>query len=233
MVYTNKQCSSRASRSIRNTKYKSKSKSKSKQMKSKQMKSRTLKGGYSKNTHMQQDDGNMKPIMHKGGSSCSNEGVGTSSPKSETFKTYLNNLNTKLDMPLKGGGRTLKPSTAIQSAGGYTTDPSKFIAGMPEYVGYDDWAPPSLINGTLQMGSGNKPVCGAGAMRGGNKTQGARKSKASRKSHKYKARGGYKSSKPIDYDSAFNGSKGVFAYPDDMNKRTYDELQPNYSVNAV
>ena len=245
MVYTNsnkKRLSriSRISRSMRNRKTKSKSKSKSNQMKNKTMKNRSFKGGYKKDkdTH---NEHNIKP--HMGGASCSNEGVGTGNPKSETFKTYLNNLNTKLDMPLKGGSSCGSSSASdnkiLQRAGGYTTDPSEFIAGMPVHKGYDDCCPPALINGSLQSGGPNTSVCGYGAMRGGRKNKQNRKYNLSKtKTHKYKHTGGgdyvsNKHSNPANYSTAFNGPPGVFSYPVDISKRTFGELQPDYTPNAL
>ena len=40
-------------------------------------------------------------------------------------------------------------------------------------------------------------------------------------------------SKPAYMADAFDGSKGVFNYPDDMKSRVFGETQPNYSVNAI
>lgn len=232
MVYTNKKQktsrSSRVSRSMRNSKPKSKT-----------MKNKQLSGGYTKDkdTHKQHMD---KP--KSGGGSCGNEGVGTEKPKSETFKTYLNSLDKKLGMPLSGGSSC--GNKILQNAGGYTTDPSEYIAGMPVYKGYSDWAAPAIINGSIVSSKGNAPVCGSGAMRGGrkqkqsqnrkHKTSSKTRSKSSSKTRKYNGRGGYSNrSKPVDYDSAFNGAKSVFSNPDNMSNKKFDELQPNYSVNAI
>ena len=44
---------------------------------------------------------------------------------------------------------------------------------------------------------------------------------------------GFKSSRPADYGSAFNGAPGVFNYPEDMTKRTFEETQPVWSPNAI
>ena len=121
-----------------------------------------------------------------------------------------------------------------QKGAGFSTDPSEFIGGMPVYKGYDDCCPPAIIGGNLAFGSPDKSVCGYGAMKGGNVKQ--NKQKQYNKQHKqhkqHKQRGGdwntIRSSKPAVYSDAFNGTPGVFAYPDDMSKRTFDEKQPSY-----
>lgn len=163
--------------------------------------------------------------------------------QSDTFKHYLTKINNKLDLPLHNA------NMSSQSAGGFTSDPSEFIAGKPVIKGYDDCCPPALINGSYKFGEPNTPVCGIGAMRGGirhkysnNKKNISKKHKThSSKKHKKhiskKQTGGdwttFTHSKPANYDSAFNGPQSVFVYPDDMTKRAFDERQPNYSPNAI
>ena len=182
-------------------------------------------------------------ILQGGASKCGDEGVGTSNIKSSTFKQYLDNINHKLDLNMGGGG--------------FTTDPGEFIAGQPVYKGYDDCCPPAIVNGNLKFGAPDQPVCGFGAVRGGsrktkkehntkqhNKKQNSKKqnskkhnSKSRKQMQMQKQMGGdwnaVGRSKPAVFSDAFNGPKGVFAYPDDMSKRTFDETQPNYSVNAI
>jgi len=196
-----------------------------------------------------------------GGNKCGDDGVGTSNPKSETFKQYLDNMSHKLDLTI-GGSPTKKQKQPQkqkqkqkqkQYGGGYTTDPSEFIGGRPVYKAYDDCCPPAIIGGNLMFGAPDQPVCGFGAVRGGGtrklmnkithnkqhskKQLGKKQSrKQMKKQSKYQHGGDFNSvgrSKPASYGDAFNGAPGVFAYPDDMSKRTFDETQPNYSVNAI
>ena len=175
-------------------------------------------------------------ILQGGASKCGDDGVGTSNPKSETFKQYLNNLNNKLDVAVGGG---------------FSTDPSEFIAGLPVYKGYDDCCPPAIVGGQLKFGAPDQAVCGFGAVKGGsrkrmNNMNNMKKTKKhlskkqlnkKRSNVQRRQRGGdwtsSTRSKPAVYSEAFNGPKGVFAYPDDMSKRAFDEVQPNYSVNAL
>jgi len=175
-------------------------------------------------------------ILQGGATKCGDEGVGTSNIKSSTFKQYLDNVNQQLDLNMGGGG--------------FTTDPSEFIAGQPIYKAYDDCCPPAIVNGNLKFGAPDQPVCGFGAVRGGSrktkKQHGKKNKKHNSKKYKSKSRkqmqkqkqmgGDWNAvgrSKPAVFSDAFNGPKGVFAYPDDMSKRTFDETQPNYSVNAI
>ena len=178
------------------------------------------------------------------GGKCSDEGVGTSSPKSETFKQYLMNLDSQLSIT-KGGAAssTIKKSKnkQQQKGSGYSSDPSEFIGGQPVYRGYDDNSPPAIISGNLVFGTPDAPICGAGAVGGGRKSRKSKKSKKQRggkKSKKSKKqRGGdftgFRSSRPADYGTAFNGAPGVFNYPEDMTKRTFEETQPVWSPNAI
>ena len=152
-------------------------------------------------------------------------------------------------------------SASMQSAGGFTTDPSEYIAGLPVYKAYDDCCPPAIINNKLIMGAPDKPVCGLGAIKGGSrryskrassrkhkhtsrKYKSSRVSKAkhsSNKRHSRNQKGGamndfvYSStkSKPAPMTDAFNGPQGIFRYPDNMMSRNFGEVQPNYSVNAI
>ena len=175
------------------------------------------------------------PLDQSGGNSkCGDEGVGTNTYKSETFKEYLNNLDNQLSF--KGGN---------QKGSGYTVDPDEFVAGMPVYKGYDDNSPPAIIDGKLIMAGGEGSICGNGAIkrrgsRKSRKSQKSRKSKKSKKSRKSKNSnkqigGEFLSigSKPAEFATAFDGPKGVFKYPDDMKERDFGEYQPNYSVNAI
>lgn len=169
-------------------------------------------------------------ILQGGSNKCGDEGIGTSNTKNSTFKQYLNNVNQKLNLNMNGGG--------------FTTDPSEYIAGLPVYKSYDDCCPPVIVNDKLMFGSPGKPVCGHGAVSGGarknTKTQKKQFQRKQNKKSNYKKKkqqgGDWNSvgrSKPAMYSNAFNGPKGVFAYPEDMSKRTFDETQPNYSVNAI
>jgi len=189
-----------------------------------------------------------------GGGSCGSEGVGTGRPKSETFKQYMNNLDSQLDVKVGGKPQIIKPVSppisSTTSGGGYTFDPNDYIGGNPSVRGYDDNSPPALIGGKLMFGSPDQPVCGSGSVSGGgrggrhrrsrnsrnsrNSRSNNNKTKKSRKSHQ---RGGdftgFAHSKPADYADAFNGAPSVLNYPEDMSKRTYDEHQPIWSPNAI
>lgn len=137
-------------------------------------------------------------------------------------------------------------SSSSLTGGGFSTDPSEYIAGLPVYKSYDDCCPPAIVNNQLVMGAPDQPVCGLGAIKGGarrrRKTRASRKrstrSKNTRRSRRHTQRGGdfvYSATKstPAPMSDAFNGPQGVFRYPDDMMSRAFDELQPNYSVNAI
>jgi hypothetical protein len=179
-------------------------------------------------------------ILQGGANKCGDEGVGTSNFKNSTFQQYLNNVNQQLGLNMDGGG--------------FTTDPSEFIAGQPVYKSYDDCCPPAIVGGNLKFGGPDQPVCGFGAVRGGSrKTKKEHSKKYSKKQHSKKQyskihgkknKSNYRKqmggdwntvgrSKPAVFSDAFNGPPGVFAYPDDMSKRSFDETQPNYSVNAI
>ena len=108
-----------------------------------------------------------------GGGSCSDEGVGTGSPKENTFKQYLTNMDANLSSITGGSSCSQnKPSpnskpNSKQRGSGYSSDPSEFIGGQQVYKAYDDSSPPALINGQLIFGSPDQPVCGSGAISGG------------------------------------------------------------------
>lgn len=169
-------------------------------------------------------------ILQGGANRCGDEGVGTSNGKSETFKQYLDGLDKQLGSAMRGGG--------------FSTDPGEFIAGMPVYKAYDDCCPPAIVGGQLKFGAPDQPVCGLGAVKGGGRKnkkskKHSKKSKNRKtgKKHSHTQRGGdwnsVGRSKPAMYSDAFNGPASVFAYPDDMSKRAFDETQPNYSPNAI
>lgn len=194
-----------------------------------------------------------------GGGSCKDEGVGTGSPKSETFKEYLTSLDSKLSAVTGGSNYesmipepNSKPNTrnSQQRGAGYTSDPSEFIGGQPVYKGYDDNSPPAIVGGQLVFGTPDQPVCGSGAVGGGerrknkksnskksnSKKSKSKKSKQNKKSKKSKKqRGGdftvLNRSKPAEFASAFNGEKGVFTA--DMSQRTFEGRQPNWNPSDV
>jgi hypothetical protein len=151
---------------------------------------------------------------------------------------------------------TTRPTTSSSSSssssltgGGFSTDPSEYIAGLPVYKAYDDCCPPAIVNNQLVMGAPDQSVCGLGAIKGGarqrRKTRASRKrstrsknTRHSRSRRRHTQRGGdfvYSATKstPAPMSDAFNGPQGVFRYPDDMMSRTFNETQPNYSVNAI
>jgi hypothetical protein len=185
-------------------------------------------------------------ILQGGGNSkCGDEGVGTGTNKSDTFKQYLDGLANQYNI----------------SGGGYSTDPSEFIAGLPVYKAYDDCCPPAIVGGDLKFGAPDQPVCGIGAIKGGSRNKksrgGKRKNKKTKKQYgssrsncgnrrnrsnrsnrsNKQQRGGdwvySMNSTPAPYSEAFNGPPGVFRYPDDLKSRAFDETQPNYTPNAV
>ena len=192
-------------------------------------------------------------ILQGGAANCGDEGRGgAGNGKSETFKQYLEGLENQYMI----GGE----SAPMQNAGGFSTDPSEYIAGLPVYKAYDDCCPPAIVNNQLVMGAPDQPVCGLGAIKGGarRRAPASRKHKHSSKSrrnskrknnnrrtrhnnHSKRQRGGavgdfvYSATKstPAPMADAFNGPQGVFRYPDDMMTRTFNEVQPNYSVNAI
>jgi len=212
-------------------------------------------GGARKNNKKNKNNNN--GIMYKGGASCGSEGVGTGNPKSNTFKNYLNSLDSSLSSPMSGGEQHLpSPNSKPQVAGGYSTDISEFIGGRPVYKAYDDNSPPALINGSLVFGSPDQPVCGPGAISGGarrlrkksrSKKHKNSKGKSNKRSRKHmksmksmkskKQRGGdftaFHNSKPAAYEEAFNGPPGYFKYPDNMSERDFTGRQPDYGVKTL
>ena len=190
------------------------------------------------------------PLEQSGGSNCGDDGVGTSRPKTESFKQYLKNLDA--DLTFKGGsncgshqvkqngGSNCGSHHVKQNGAGYIVDTSQYVGGQPIYKAYDDNAPPAIIGGQIVSGQPDQPVCGNGALTGGSKkirrNKKSKKSK-SKKSKKSKSQRGGDfvaiGSKPADFSTAFDGPKGVFNYPDDMMSREFGEKQPNYSVNAI
>ena len=173
---------------------------------------------------------------YKGGSSCSSEGVGTSSPKNQTFKQYMTNLENNLNSVTGGSPMHNLQSNNKQVGSGYTTDPTEFIGGQPVHKAYEDNSPPALINGKLMFGSPDQPICGSGAIVGGSRRR--KSMKKSKKSKKSKTqRGGeflsLSSSKPADYSVAFNGEPGYFKYPDNMTERSFNGKQPIWGTNEI
>ena len=146
----------------------------------------------------------------------------------------------------KSNSRTKKH----QRGSGYVVDPSEFIAGQPVYKHYDDFSPPAIIGGQMQFSSSpEQPLCGPGATSattttiasGGNRNRKSKnhKNHKNRKNRKNntKHRGGdftsFGSSKPAEFNTAFTGEPSVLNYPEDMSKRTFNEVQPFYSPNAI
>ena len=201
--------------------------------------------------------------INGGGDKCGDEGVGTSNFKSETFKEYLEKLNSNFNISATGGFNKMQKSIKktksrknisrkranFQKGSGYSSDPSEFIAGQPVYKQYDDCCPPAIVGGNLQFGSPDQAVCGFGAVKGGGRRKHSKKvmskSKKSKntksKNHKKHKRSSQRggdftsigNSKPASYDNAFNGPKGVFKYPDDMSTRNFGASQPVWDPNAI
>jgi len=219
-----------------------------------------VSGGSRKNNKKSKSkskNNNNNHNMHKGGSNCGSEGVGTSNPKSNTFKEYLTSVDSSLTYPMAGGvvhSSNSHPNIPEkQSGSGYSTDPTSFIGGQPVYKAYDDNSPPALINGSLVFGSPDQPVCGPGAISGGgrrlsncdkknrskkHKNGKVKTNKRSNKNKKNKNQLGgdfttFNNSKPAEYFTAFNGAPGYFKYPDDMSGRDFNAKQPDYGVNTI
>ena len=164
-----------------------------------------------------------------GGGSCGDEGVNTTGLKNSTFKQYIENMATKLD---------------LQNGGGYIVDPSQYIGGMPRIGHYDDCCPPAIVNGQIVQAGPDQPVCGLGAippMRGGkrkhNKTKKNNKQNKNKTKKRKNQKGGdftgIKSSKPASMSDAFSGQPSYFDDGLDLSKRHFDEVQPNYGPLAI
>ena len=148
-----------------------------------------------------------------GGNKCGDEGVGTSNFKTETFKEYLEKLNSNFNINTSGGFNKMlnnkknnksylrknktvsKKRLSSQKGSGYVVDPSQFIAGQPVYQQYDDCCPPAIIGGQMNFGAPDQAVCGFGAVKGGSRkrvnkfkkqSKRSKKSKTSKKSKKSK-----------------------------------------------
>ena len=136
------------------------------------------------------------PLEQSGGSNCGDDGVGTSRPKTETFKQYLKNLDA--DLTFKGGsncgshqvkqngGSNCGSHQVKQNGAGYIVDTSQYVGGQPIYKAYDDNAPPAIIGGQIVSGQPDQPVCGNGALTGGSKK--IRRNKKSKKSKSKKSK---------------------------------------------
>jgi hypothetical protein len=150
------------------------------------------------------------PLDQSGGATkCGDDGVGTSHPRTETFKQYIKNLDA--DLTFKGGsncgsnhmkqtggsncgsthvkqnfkgGSNCGSTQVKQNGAGYTVDTSQYVGGQPIYKGYDDNSPPAIIGGQIVSGQPDQPVCGNGALTGGSK----RKNKKSKKSKSKKSK---------------------------------------------
>lgn len=164
-------------------------------------------------------------VMGGGASKCMDDGVGTASPKSETFKQYMENMSSSLN---------------VKSGGGYSSDPSEMISGQPVYKGYDDCCPPAVIGNALVYGSTpDKPVCGKGAMAGGSrkKSKKSKKTKKSknnnRKTKKNNQRGGAIKSRPADFDTVFNTEKSRTEWPMDVCSRKFGARQPFWGADEL
>lgn len=209
------------------------------------------------------------------------EAMPSPKPMPEAMATEAGPSDVAMPPPTMTNSTTAQPTSNTTPAtaemgdmmgGGFTTDPSEFIAGLPVYKAYDDCCPPAIVNGGLQFGAPDQPVCGLGAIKGGgrrkhrqqrskkhnrnskkhnrnsrnnknnNRRQATKRNhnnKNNNRRHNRTQRGGSdwvysaRQSTPAPMSEAFNGPAGVFKYPDDMMSRSFDESQPNYSVNAI
>jgi hypothetical protein len=160
----------------------------------------------------------------------------------------------KLSKYSKRSKRSNRAKLSKHRGGGVSVDPSEMIGGQPVNKGYDDCCPPAIVGGQLQFPSPDQPICGLGAIRGGARRRSHRShrnKKHNNRSRKNKSRQNNKnnnrrsktqrggdftsvgSSKPAAYADAFNGEPGIFEYPADMSKRTFDGRQPSWPVSEV
>ena len=188
-----------------------------------------------------------------GGGSCGSEGVGTSNPKSDTFKEYMTRLDENLSS-VTGGNPNPNPNSKPNEinnmkGSGYSYDTNEFIAGQPVVKSWDDNSPPAIIGGQLVFGSPDQPICGNGAVSGGfrrNKKSSKKRSKKNNKNTKRlksknmkrsRQSGGdfttFRNSKPAEYDQAYNGPPGVFQYPDNMMNRSFEGRQPVWDPSTI
>ena len=193
--------------------------------------------------------------LHYNNDTSNNEGLGNEPNTVSATSTTGNNgpdpNNSDQGVVANQEGPILKifKNNKTMGGGGFSTDPSEFIGGMPVYKAYDDCCPPAIVNGQLKFGAPDQAVCGFGAVKGGSRKRvnGMKKKNSNKqqrktrgrkqRSHNGTQRGGdwtvATRSKPAMFDEAFNGPASVFAYPDDMSKRAFDEKQPNYTPNAI
>jgi hypothetical protein len=188
-----------------------------------------------------------------GGGSCGDEGSYTGgrdgAGESKTFKQYLNNLSSSLNVDLKGGymakpqaiGNSKSHLEHSQHGAGYGVDPSQMVGGLAVNVGYDDCCPPALIGGQMVSGGPDQRVCGLGAVQAGGRSY-RRKAKSNKhksrgKKHRKSQRGGdfvgVTRSRPSSYDDAFTGPASYFDEGTDLSKRNFGAVQPNYDVMAI
>ena len=196
------------------------------------------------------------PLGQAGGSNkCGDEGVGTSNPKSATFKSYLNNLDKQLSFnggsncgiknSQKGagslnGGSNCGIKNSQKGAGSLNGGSNCGIKNSQKGAGYT-LDPLANIAGNPQVIGypdnnppaiiGGKLVMGGveGSLCGNGAVAGGGKKSKLQKGGDFVSIG----SKPAEFSTAFDGPKGVFKYPDDMMAREFGERQPNYSVNAI
>lgn len=175
--------------------------------------------------------------INGGGDKCGDEGVGTSNFKSETFKEYLEKLNSNFNINTTGGfskmqknknnnksksnkksysrknKRVSRKRISSQKGSGFTTDFSDFIGGQPAHKHYDDCCPPAIVGGNLHFGAPDQPVCGFGAVKGGgrkmSKTKNKTKNKTNKNVKKSKSNKNKKSKRKFQRGGDFNsiGSK--------------------------
>ena len=170
--------------------------------------------------------GSISETMIGGNNKCGDEGVGTTNFKTETFKQYLENLNSNFNINTSGGFNKMqkdnkknKSSKSIsrkraysQKGSGYSSDPSEFIGGQPVYKQYDDCCPPAIVGGQLQFGSPDQAVCGFGAVKGGGRRKRSRKlmnkSKKSKHTISKRTRSKSNKSKSIKYKNHRKTKRG-------------------------
>ena len=166
-----------------------------------------------------------------GGDKCGDEGVGTSNFKTETFKEYLEKLNSNFNISATGGfnkmqnnnkGKSNKKNKSrknisrkrenFQKGSGYSSDPSEFVGGQPVYKHYDDCCPPAIVGGQLVFGGPDQAVCGSGAVRGGGRKHSKKVMSKSKKANKKKSKNHRKTKRSSlngggDFTSIGNSSK--------------------------
>ena len=129
-----------------------------------------------------------------------------------------------------------------QCGGGFSTNPERMIAGMPEINSYNDCAPPVIVNHKISNSRCNQTGGKKSSMKKSNKSKKSKKmskkksKKMSKKmSKKYSKKTLKKSSKKQNGGNPdkfpFDGKNSE--YSADMSKRTFGCIQPDWEPTCV